>query len=137
MSNVTKELWTSFKNAPFPRLLGFSLLELSENYAKVSVKVRPDHANFLGFADGALITSLADYAAACACNSSGETRVGVHCSINIIASTAIGNELVAEAKSTNTEGDMCVTEAIVTDSDGRTVARATNTSIASRKRKQD
>ncbi len=132
MSNVTNELWTSFKNAPYPCLLGFSLLELSEGYAKVSVRVRPEHANFLGFTDGALVMSLASYASACSSNSLGETRVGIQSSINIIATTALGNELVAEARVTHAGKTMALTETMVTDPNGRIIARATSTGITSK-----
>ena len=132
MSNVTNELWASFANAPYPRLLGFSLLELSEGYAKVSVRVRPEHANFLGFTDGALVMSLASYASACSSNSLGGTRVGIQTNINIIATTALGSELMAEAKVTNAGKTMAITETIVTDPNGRIIAKATSTSITSK-----
>ena len=133
MNNVTNELRASLENAPYPRLLGFSLLELSEGYAKVSVRVRPEHANFLGFADGALIMSLASYASACSSNSLGETRVGIQSNINIIATIAIGDELIAEATVTYAGETRDVTETIVTDPNGRIIAKATGTSITSKR----
>ena len=129
MSLITPELRTAMENAPYPRLLGFQLLELAEGYARVSVTLRPECANFMGITDGGLVLSLADNAFACSCNTLGQTRVAAQFSINFISSPFLGSELVAEAKTVHDGKTMAITEVSVTDDRGRTIARATGTAI--------
>ena len=129
MAHITAELRAAMENAPYPRLLGFRLLELSEGYARVSVTLRPEHANFLGTTDGALIMSLAAIASAFACNTLGQTRMGIQSNVNIISSAALKGELLAEAKTVHSGKTIALTEMTVTDDSGRTIARATNTAI--------
>ena len=129
MSHITPELRTAMENATYPRLLGFRLLELSEGYAKVSVTLRPECANFIGTTDGGLVLSLADNAFACSCNTLGQIRVAIQFSINFISSPSLGSELVAEAKTVHAGKTIAITEVSVTDDSGRTIARATGTAI--------
>ncbi|MFC2002595.1 PaaI family thioesterase [Chloroflexota bacterium] len=129
MPNITPELKASLENAPYPHLLGFRLLELSEGYARVSVTIRPEHANFQGTPDGAFVMSLADYASACACNTLGQTRVGAQFNIHFIAAVPLESELTAEARTVHAGRTMALTEASVTDANGRIIAKASGTAI--------
>ena len=130
MPHITAELKASLAGSPYARLLGFQLLELSEGYAKVSVTLRPEHASFLGATDGSLIMSLADYAAACAGNTLGQTRVAVHSSTNFISPSAISGSLWAEARTIHAGKTLALIEMTVTDESGRIIARGNNTGIA-------
>ena len=131
MAQISPELRKALENAPFPRLLGFRLLDLSEGHAKLAVTIRPDHANFQGGTDGALISSLADCAHACACNTLGQPRVGLQYSINFISGIGLKGELVAEAKTVHAGRTVSLTEITVTDSaTGKLIARASATALA-------
>lgn len=130
MAPISPELKTALANAPYPRLLGFRLLELSEGYAKLAVTIRPDHANFQGSVDGALVSSLADCAHACACNTLGQPRVGLQYNINFISGVGLKGELIAEAKTVHPGRTVSLTEITVTDSTGKLVARASATALA-------
>ena len=129
MSDVTPELRATLANAPFPRLLGFRLLEIAEGYAKAGVTVTAEHANFLGATDGAVVMCLADYAGACACNTMGVTRVAVQYNINFLAGSTLEDELTAEARTFFSGRTMAVTEMSVTNASGKVLARATATTI--------
>ena len=127
MTNMTPVTRETIEKAPYPNLLGLRLVELAQDYAKVTVSIRPDHANFLGTTDGALVVSLADYSLASASNGSGQTRVGVQSNINFIAATPLEGELTAEARPVHIGRTLSVFEARVTDVTGKIVAKATST----------
>ena len=129
MAHVTPELRVSMENSPFAQRLGFRLLELSEGYAKVSLTLRSEHANFLGMIDGGLVMSLADYAFACSCNTFGQARVAAQFSTNFISAPALEGELVAEGRTIHAGKTMALTEISVTDASGRLIAKATGTGI--------
>ncbi len=131
MAQISPELRNALANAPFPRLLGFRLLDLAEGYAKIAVTIRPDHANFQGGVDGALISSLADCAHACACNTLGQPRVGMQYNINFISGIGLKGELVAEARTVHAGRTVSLTEITVTDpATGKLIAKATATALA-------
>ena len=129
MAYITAELKASFESSPYGHLLGFRLLELSEGYARVSVTLRPEHANFLGMIDGALVMSLADYAFACSCNTFGQTRVAVQFSTNFISAPALRGDLLAEARTIHAGKTVALTEISITDARGKVIAKATGTAI--------
>lgn len=129
MAEISPELRSAMENAPFPRLLGFRLLELATGYARAAVTLRPELANFLGSTDGALITSLADYAHACAANTLG-LRVGMQANINYISGVGLKGELIAEAKTVHAGRTVALTEITVTDANGKLIAKATGTALA-------
>ena len=129
MTNITPELRASLENAPYPNLLGFRLLELTEGYAKVAVTIRPEHASFLGATDGSLVMSLADYAFASSVNTLGATRVALQENIHFVATAPSKGELVAEARAVHVGKIIAVMDMSVTDDTGRIIARATGTAI--------
>ena len=127
MTNMAPLTRETIEKAPYPNLLGFRLVELAQDYAKVTVRIRPDHANFLGTTDGALVMSLADCTLASASNGSGQLRVGVQCNINFIAGTPLEGELTAVARAVHIGRTLSVFEARVTDLTGKIIANATST----------
>ncbi len=129
MTEVSPELKYTFEHSPFPTFLGFRLLEVRHGYAKAAVRLQPHHANFIGTPDGALIMSLADYAAAVASSTLGR-GVGIQFSINMIGTTAIGGELIAECRIVHPGRTIQVGEVTVTDDKGRLIARASGTSLS-------
>jgi len=77
--------------------LGLKVIESTDGYSKVSMKVEKIHTNALGFTHGGAIFSLADYAFAHACNYGDNVAVAVQASINFLKPTAEGDILIAEA----------------------------------------
>ena len=130
MTEVPAALKVKLENCPFAGMMTFELKELSPGYARVSVKLGPQHANFLGTLDGAFITALADHASACASSSFGRTVVGLQMNINFISTTALEGELVAESRAVHTGRTIILTEMTVTDSNGKIIARGTATTIS-------
>ena len=86
------------KTDPYAHLLGIKLEKIEEGYAQVSLKVKKEFCNFLGYVHGGLIFSLADHAFAAASNSRGKTSVALQMNINYVRAPSPGDTLVAEAR---------------------------------------
>lgn len=103
--------------------------EARQDYARVSMTVRPDMANGHGIAHGGMIFALADSAFAYACNGHNATTVAQQASIAFLSSAKVGETLVAEAVQTSKVGRSGVSRVNVTSAaDGRTVAEFTGLS---------
>ena len=82
---------------PFCKLLGIHLEALAPGYARLSMTVRPEMANFHGVGHGGAVFALADAAHAAASNSHGVPAVAVHVGLHYVAPARPGERLVAEA----------------------------------------
>ena len=114
----------SFEEHPFARHLGFRTVALGTGLAEVAVTPQPEHANFLGSLDGALVTCLIDHASAYAASGLGKNVVGAQFSQNMLRPAPFEGELVARARVVHDGRKTVVTEAAVTDARGKIVARA-------------
>ena len=99
--------------------------EVRENYARISMRVRPDMLNGHGIAHGGMIFALADSAFAYVCNGSNHASVAAQASIVILGKAEAGETLVAEAWEVAREGRAGVTRVSVKTDDGRDVAEFT------------
>jgi acyl-CoA thioesterase len=104
---------------------GLTLEEARENYARVSMVVRPDMLNGHGIAHGGMIFALADSAFAYVCNGSNHASVAAQASIVFLGNAEEGETLVAEAWEVAREGRAGVTRVSVKTDDGRDVAEFT------------
>ena len=114
---------------PIASFLDTKLLELSPGYAKVSMRLRPEYANFNGFIFGGIIMSLADQAFAYASNTVVIPNVASQFNIHFIAGARVDDELVAECRVVKKGRRVCMSEMSVSDQDGKLIARATGTTI--------
>ena len=96
--------------------------EAREDYARVSMVVRPDMLNGHGFAHGGMIFSLADSAFAYACNSRNVTTVAAQASIVFLDQAREGEVLVAECSEQALVGRSGVYNVGVRTEDGRAIA---------------
>src|SRR6188508_3292319 len=76
---------------------GIKIEEVRVDYARVSMRVRPDMLNGHGMAHGGMIFALADSAFAYACNSRNLRTVAAQASIVFLDAAREGEGLVAEA----------------------------------------
>jgi acyl-CoA thioesterase len=79
-----------FENDPFARELGIDLLEVGPGTARVRLPTSSRRSNGLGTTHGAMIFALADVAFATACNSHGQTAIGIHANISYLTAAADG-----------------------------------------------
>lgn len=104
---------------------GLKIEEVGEDYARVSMVVRPDMLNGHGIAHGGMIFALADSAFAYVCNGSNHASVAAQASIVFLGKAEAGETLVAEAWEVAREGRAGVTRVSVKTDDGRAVAEFT------------
>ncbi len=123
------ELKAKAESEPIARFLGMKLIELSEGYAKVTMKLRPEFINFVGLVFGGMIMAVADEAFAYATNSVLTPNVASQFNIHLIAGPSVHDELTAECRVVKAGKRVCVSEMTVVNQDGKLIARATGTTI--------
>lgn len=129
MSDDVAELKAKAETEPIASFLGMRLLELSQGYAKVALKLRPEYLNFNGIVFGGIIMSLADQAFAYATNSVISPNVASQFNIHFVAGAGSGDELIAECRVVRAGRRVCISEMTVTNQDGKLIAKATGTTI--------
>lgn len=116
-------------NEPIAGFLGLKLVEFTEGYAKVTMKMRPEYVNFNGMVFGGIVMAVADQAFAYATNSMLSPNLAVQFNIHLIAAAAAGDELTAECRVAKSGRRISVSEMTVTNQEGRLVAKATGTTL--------
>ena len=104
---------------------GIQIEEARQDYARLSMAVRPDMLNSHGIAHGGMIFALADTAFAYVCNGANHATVAAQASIVFLDKVREGETLVAEADEVVREGRAGVTRVSVRTADGRAIAEFT------------
>ncbi len=100
---------------------GITLEHVDSGHARARMRIRPEHLNGVGIVQGGAIFTLADFAFAAACNSTGATAVAIDVSISFLKAVTQG-ELVAEAREEAASRRISTTLVRVTDEAGALVA---------------
>ena len=129
MSGYLEELRAKAEKEPIASFLGMELVELSDGYARVDMKLKPEHVNFNGMIFGGIIMSLADQAFAYATNSVITPNVASQFNIHFIAAASVSDELTAECRVVKSGKRVCISEMTVTNQEGKLIAKATGTTI--------
>jgi acyl-CoA thioesterase len=114
---------------PIARFLDMRLLELSEGYARVSAKLKPEYLNFNNLVFGGIVMAVADQAFAYGTNSVITPNVASQFNIHFVASADVKDELIAECRVVRAGRRVCISEMTVTNQDGKLIAKATGTTI--------
>ena len=110
---------------PFARSLGAVIEALEPGYCRASLTVSPAMINFHGTTHGAVVFALADIALAGASNSGGQTTFALSINVAFLATTAVGDRLVAEAREEHASGPTGLYDLIVRrEGTGEGIARA-------------
>jgi acyl-CoA thioesterase len=133
MSKHDAEKWqqmaAKFNIDPFAIMLGMSIVELDQGYAKVMLSLRPEHNSRIQRPHGGLIATVLDHACGNALDTMGRDTIGVQLSISYIAGTKPDDTLIAEARVVHLGKTMGTAEATLTGSDGTVIAKALNTAV--------
>jgi acyl-CoA thioesterase len=121
---------------PIARFLKTKLVELTPGYAKVVMKLLPDHQNFNGLVFGGIIMAVADQAFAYASNSLIQPSLASQFNIHFFNSPGVGDELTAECWVVKSGRRVGISEMKVTNQEGKTIAKATGTTIPRPKESQ-
>jgi acyl-CoA thioesterase len=117
------------KDEPIASFLKMKLLELTPGYAKVTMKIAPEHMNFNGMVFGGIVMALADQAFAYGTNSLVTPSIATQFNIHLISGAAVGDELTAECRVIKSGRRIGVSEMTVTDQKGKLIAKATGTTV--------
>jgi len=126
--NVAK-LRAKEEGEPIASFLEMRLLELTPGYAKVAIKLKPEYRNFNGVIFGGIVTAVADQAFAYASNSLAYPSLASQFNIHFIAGTEVNDELTAECRVLRSGRRVGISEIVVTNQDGKPIAKATGTTI--------
>jgi acyl-CoA thioesterase len=114
---------------PIASFLKMKLTELTPGYAKVTMKLGPEHLNFNGMVFGGIVMAIADQAFAYATNSLISPSIATQFNIHLISGAGIGDELTAECRVIKSGRRIGVSEMTVTNQDGKLIAKATGTTV--------
>jgi len=81
----------------FAKGLGINLVEAGTGHATVKMEAKSDHLNFMGWAHGGVIFSLADTAFGLASNSHDKTSVGIDAHVAYLSGVREGDVIEAQA----------------------------------------
>ena len=118
-----------FDSSPYALCLGMKLVELTTGYAKVELKLKDEFRNWDGRIQGGVIVSLLDQAFGAALNTLDRVYVAVQLNVNFLTAPE-GDTIYAESTVLHRGKSLGVSEMLVTDSGGKTVARGLGTTIA-------
>ena len=128
-SDHVAELRAKEKGEPIASFLNISLLELSPGYALVKMKLTPEYMNFNGLVFGGIIMAIADQAFAYASNSLALPSIASQFNIHFINGANVNDELIAECRVVRSGRRVGISEMVVSNQDGKLIARATGTTI--------
>ena len=114
---------------PIASFLKMELAELTPGYAKITMKLRPEHLNFNGMVFGGIVMAVADQAFAYATNSLVTPSIATQFNIHLISGAAVGDTLIAECRVIKSGRRIGVSEMTVTNQDGKLIAKATGTTV--------
>ena len=124
-----KELKAKESGEPVADFLKMKLTELTPGYAKVVMKVEPEHLNFNGLVFGGIVMAIADQAFAYGTNSLVTPSIATQFNIHLISGASVGDELTAECRVVRSGRRIGVSEMTVTNQDGKLIAKATGTTV--------
>jgi acyl-CoA thioesterase len=124
-----KELKASEAGEPIAEFLNMKLVELTPGYAKVTMKLTPEHMNFNGLVFGGIVMAVADQAFAYGTNSLARPSIATQFNIHLISGAAAGDELTAECRVIRSGRRIGVSEMTVTNQAGKLIAKATGTTV--------
>jgi acyl-CoA thioesterase len=122
-------LKASEADEPIASFLKMRLIELTPGYAKVAMKLAPEHLNFNGMVFGGIVMAVADQAFAYATNSLVSPSIATQFNIHLISGAGVGDELTAECRVIKSGRRIGVSEMTVTNQAGKLIAKATGTTV--------
>ena len=125
-----EEMRQRFDSSPCAVHLGMSLVELSPGYAKVKLELKREFLNWDNMIHGGVIATVLDQAFGCACNTLENIHVAVQMNIQFLAAAKVGETLYAESRVLHAGKRVGASEMTVFDSEGKTIARATGTTVS-------
>ena len=124
-----EEMRQRFDNSPCALHFGMKLMELTPGYAKVGLKLKREFLNWDNTIHGGVIATLLDQAFGCAGNTLENIYVAVQMNIHFLAAVPVGETVYAESRVLHAGKRVGTSEMTVVDYKGKTIARATGTTV--------
>ena len=118
-----------FDTSPCAASMGMKLVELSPGYAKVELELKEEFLNWDNMIHGGVIATLLDQAFGCACNTLEYIHVAVQMNIHFLAAARVGDTIYGESRVLHAGKRAGASEMTVIDANGKTIARATGTTV--------
>ncbi len=116
------------RNTGFIKEIGFVLTELTEGHAKGELPLNDMHDNPIGSVHGGVIFAICDTVGGAAATSYGRFVTTVSGNINYLRPAMKGcKKLIGESVEVKVGKTMCVYDVIISDDEGREIAKATMT----------
>ncbi|MFC1913159.1 PaaI family thioesterase [Chloroflexota bacterium] len=128
-SKTVAELKAKEAGEPIASFLKMKVRELTPGYARVAMQLSHEYQNFNGLVFGGIVMALADQAFAYASNSLSYPSIASQFNIHFIAGAGVDDELTAECRVVKSGRRVGISEMVVTNQDGKLIARATGTTI--------
>jgi len=125
-----EEMREKFDNSPCAIFHGMRLVELSPGYAKVKLELKKEFLNWENMIHGGIIATLLDQAFGCACNTLENIHVAIQMNIHFLAAAPVGETIYADSRVIHAGKRVGASEMTVLDSNGKTIARATGTTVS-------
>ena len=131
MSDTIEKLRAKAEGEAIASFLNTRVLELSEGYARVAMKLTPECRNFNGLPFGGIVMAVADQAFAYATTAGTYPKPSIASQSNIhfIAAARLGDELTAECRVVKSGKRVGISEMTVINQEGKLIARASGTTI--------
>ena len=115
--NRSTKIAEFMRRDPYAHHLGLDIEEIDIGFARVALTVSAEQTNFHGSVHGGIIFTLADIAFSLACNSHGQTAVGLNVDISYLHAAQVGDRLIAEARELSLNGPIGLYELTVKSGD--------------------
>lgn len=123
------EMRCRFDDSPCAKYMGMKLIDLSEGYAKVEMKVREEFVNWENMIQGGIIVTLLDQAFGCACNTLDSIYIAIQMNIHFLAAASVGETIYADSKVLRAGKKIGTSVITAFDSNGKTIAYATGATV--------
>lgn len=122
MSLARKVVEKMIKDDAFSQWLGIEVLEITEGFCKIQMKVRDEMTNGFNIAHGGISYSLADSCLAFAANSDGIQSLSIETSISHTKKVESGDILTATSKGINNTNKTAMYNISITNQDNIEIA---------------
>ena len=123
MKKAEKIVSKMIKKDAFSQWLGIHIVNVSEGFCKLEMRIRKEMTNGFNIAHGGVSYSLADSALAFAANSDGTQSLSIETSISHTKKVMIGDTLIAETKEISKTDKSAVYSIRITNQENKEVAK--------------